>query len=143
EAEEWRKRSFKRIHQLRQHEAAKRSFACTEALSMKNVLLLRGRAEPAEISNLKSQISNSPISKSQISNTTEACPKIDLGSVNTKSQIPNHTEAYLGIDIGSVSTNLVVTDAAGNLLKEIYLPTQGRPIEVVDRGLKEIQAELG
>ena len=143
EAEEWRKRSFKRIHQLRQHEAAKRSFACTEALSMKNVLLLRGRAEPAEISNLKSQISNSPISKSQISNTTEACPKIDLGSVNTKSQIPNKTEAYLGIDIGSVSTNLVVTDAAGNLLKEIYLATQGRPIEVVDRGLKEIEAELG
>jgi predicted CoA-substrate-specific enzyme activase len=112
EAEEWRKRSFKRIHQLRQHEAAKKSFACTEALSMKNVLLLRDRAEPAAISNLKSQISN----------------KI---------------EAYLGIDIGSVSTNLVVTDAAGNLLKEIYLPTQGRPIEVVDRGLKEIEAELG
>ena len=44
EAEEWRKRSFKRIHQLRQHEAAKKSFACTEALSMKNVLLLRDRA---------------------------------------------------------------------------------------------------
>ena len=43
EAEEWRKRSFKRIHQLRQHEAAKKSFACTEALSMKNVLLLRDR----------------------------------------------------------------------------------------------------
>ncbi len=60
-----------------------------------------------------------------------------------KSQISNKIEAYLGIDIGSVSTNLVVTDAAGNLLKEIYLPTQGRPIEVVDRGLKEIEAELG
>ena len=52
-------------------------------------------------------------------------------------------EAYLGIDIGSVSTNLVVIDAEGNLLKEIYLRTQGRPIEVVDRGLKEIEAELG
>ena len=52
-------------------------------------------------------------------------------------------EAYLGIDIGSVSTNLVVIDADGNLLKEIYLRTQGRPIEVVDRGLKEIEAELG
>ena len=52
-------------------------------------------------------------------------------------------EAYLGIDIGSVSTNLVVIDAEGNLLKEIYLRTQGRPIEVVDRGLKEIEAEMG
>ena len=52
-------------------------------------------------------------------------------------------ESYLGIDIGSVSTNLVVLDAAGHLLKEIYLPTSGRPIEVVHAGLQEIQAELG
>jgi predicted CoA-substrate-specific enzyme activase len=158
EAEEWRKRSFKRIHQLRQHEAAKRSFACTEALSMKNVLLLRGRVEPAGISDFKSQISNL---KSQISNQKEVQvsdrienkpngqPQAAMSNAesqisnNLEPQAPNKTEAYLGIDIGSVSTNLVVTDAAGNLLKEIYLPTQGRPIEVVDRGLKEIETELG
>ncbi len=36
----------------------------------------------------------------------------------------------------------MVIDADGNLLKEIYLRTQGRPIEVVDRGLKEIEAEM-
>ncbi|HYL16349.1 MAG TPA: acyl-CoA dehydratase activase [Terriglobales bacterium] len=52
-------------------------------------------------------------------------------------------EAYLGIDVGSVSTNLVVLDAAGRLLKEIYVPTAGRPIEMVTAGLQEIQAELG
>ncbi len=52
-------------------------------------------------------------------------------------------EAYLGIDIGSVSTNLVVLDSSGNLLKEIYVRTQGRPIEVVQSGLKEIESELG
>jgi predicted CoA-substrate-specific enzyme activase len=180
EAEEWRKRSFKRIHQLRQHEAAKKSFACTEALSMKNVLLLRGGAEnvrPAAagpngngrkpiagrnpqtaIANSKSQISDkidacletgvssvSTNSKSPISDKIDACLETDISSVstNSKSRISDKIEAYLGIDIGSVSTNLVVTDAAGNLLKEIYLPTQGRPIEVVDRGLKEIEAELG
>ncbi len=108
EAEEWRKRSFKRIHQLRQHEAAKQAFACTDPLSMSNVVLLRDRAKPAVLPGRGERV-----------------------------------EAYLGIDIGSVSTNLVVTDAQGHLLKEIYLPTQGRPIEVVDRGLKEIEAELG
>jgi predicted CoA-substrate-specific enzyme activase len=107
ESEEYRKRSFKRIHQLRQHEAARKSFACTEPLSMKNVLLLRDRARPVCL----------PAPGARV-------------------------EAYLGIDIGSVSTNLVVIDADGNLLKEIYLRTQGRPIEVVDRGLKEIEAEL-
>ncbi|MGA2991630.1 MAG: acyl-CoA dehydratase activase [Candidatus Korobacteraceae bacterium] len=52
-------------------------------------------------------------------------------------------EAYLGIDIGSVSTNLVVIDHEGKLLHEIYLRTQGRPIEVVSAGLKEIEEKFG
>jgi predicted CoA-substrate-specific enzyme activase len=52
-------------------------------------------------------------------------------------------EAYLGIDVGSVSTNLVVIDASGNLLKEIYVPTAGRPIEVVTASLWEMETELG
>jgi len=107
ESEEYRKRSFKRIHQLRQHEAARKNFACTDPLSMQHVLLLRDRAKPVRL----------PAPGERV-------------------------EAYLGIDIGSVSTNLVVIDVDGNLLKEIYLRTQGRPIEVVDRGLKEIEAEL-
>ena len=51
--------------------------------------------------------------------------------------------AYLGIDVGSVSTNLVAIDGNGRVLKEIYLYTEGRPIEIVTRGLKEIEAELG
>ncbi len=53
------------------------------------------------------------------------------------------TRAYLGVDVGSVSTNLVVIDPAGNVLKEIYLYTEGRPIDVVSRGLSEIEAGLG
>ncbi len=52
-------------------------------------------------------------------------------------------DAYLGIDIGSVSTNLVLIDKDGNVMKEIYLMTAGRPIEVVGEGLKEIHKELG
>ncbi len=110
EAEEFRKRSFKTIHQLQQHAATKKSFACSDALSMSNVLLLREQVQPPVL------------------------PRLSPGE-----KIP----AYLGIDVGSVSTNLVVTDAEGNLLKEIYLFTEGRPIEVVDRGLQEIEAELG
>ena len=52
-------------------------------------------------------------------------------------------DVYLGIDVGSVSTNLVVIDSSGNLLKEIYVPTAGRPIEVVTAELREIAQELG
>lgn len=52
-------------------------------------------------------------------------------------------DVYLGIDVGSVSTNLVVIDENGHLLKEIYVPTAGRPVEVVAAGLREIDKELG
>ena len=52
-------------------------------------------------------------------------------------------EAYLGIDVGSVSTNLVVLDNNGHVLKEIYTRTEGRPIEIVDVCLREIERELG
>jgi predicted CoA-substrate-specific enzyme activase len=52
-------------------------------------------------------------------------------------------DAYLGIDVGSISTNLVVIDAEGNLVYEIYTRTLSRPIEVVDEGLQEIEREIG
>ena len=55
----------------------------------------------------------------------------------------SRVDVYLGIDVGAVSTNLVVIDSAGNLLKEIYVPTAGRPIEVVSAGLREINQALG
>ena len=52
-------------------------------------------------------------------------------------------DAYLGIDIGSVSTNLVLLDDQGQMIKEIYTRTEGRPIEVVDRCLHQVQLEFG
>ena len=52
-------------------------------------------------------------------------------------------DAYLGIDIGSVSTNLVVLDSDGEVVKEIYMKTDGRPVEVVNKGLAEIWEEMG
>ncbi len=60
-----------------------------------------------------------------------------------KEELTVERDAFLGIDIGSVSTNLVVIDAERNVLKEIYLRTEGRPIEVVSRGLREIECDLG
>ena len=51
--------------------------------------------------------------------------------------------AYLGIDIGSVSTNLALLDESGRLLHGIYLRTVGRPIEVVNQGLQEIEMLFG
>jgi predicted CoA-substrate-specific enzyme activase len=53
------------------------------------------------------------------------------------------TRAFMGIDVGSVSTNLAVLDEDGRVLKEIYLRTAGRPLEVVHQGLQEIESALG
>lgn len=52
-------------------------------------------------------------------------------------------QAYLGIDVGSVSTNLALLDDSGRLLHGIYLRTVGRPVDVVDQGLKEIEKLFG
>lgn len=51
--------------------------------------------------------------------------------------------AYLGIDVGSVSTNLILLDEAGEMVKEIYVKTDGRPVEVVNKGLSDIWNEMG
>lgn len=51
-------------------------------------------------------------------------------------------KGYLGIDVGSVSTNIVFMDDDGVIREAIYLRTQGRPIDTVQRGLKELKDRL-
>jgi predicted CoA-substrate-specific enzyme activase len=57
--------------------------------------------------------------------------------------ISGRPEVFLGIDIGSVSTNFALVDWNGNLLKEIYVRTQGRPVQVVTDGLMALRDEFG
>ena len=52
-------------------------------------------------------------------------------------------ELCLGIDVGSVSTNFALVDETGRLVREIYVRTDGRPIEVVTRGLRDLREEFG
>jgi predicted CoA-substrate-specific enzyme activase len=51
-------------------------------------------------------------------------------------------ELYLGIDVGSVTTKFAVLDKDDELVADIYLPTQGKPIEMVQQGLKQIKQQL-
>jgi len=57
--------------------------------------------------------------------------------------IGGSTEVFLGIDVGSVSTNFALVDGEGNLVQEIYVRTQGRPVQVVTDGLREIRETFG
>jgi predicted CoA-substrate-specific enzyme activase len=51
-------------------------------------------------------------------------------------------EAYLGIDVGSVTTKFAVLSEADELLAHLYLPTQGKPIEMTQQGLAQIKQQL-
>jgi predicted CoA-substrate-specific enzyme activase len=51
-------------------------------------------------------------------------------------------EVYLGIDVGSVTTKLAVLDEHDGLMASLYLPTEGRPVAVVQQGLRQISQQL-
>jgi predicted CoA-substrate-specific enzyme activase len=51
-------------------------------------------------------------------------------------------ESYLGIDVGSVTTKLALLDQNDGLISHIYLPTQGKPIEMVQEGLRQIRKQM-
>ena len=50
---------------------------------------------------------------------------------------------YLGIDVGSVSTNIVLIDEDNNLVFKRYLRTQGKPIEIIKKGIYELADKFG
>lgn len=49
----------------------------------------------------------------------------------------------MGIDVGSVSTNLVLIDEQNNLVYKRYLRTQGRPLDILQEGIKEVKNKFG
>src|SRR5690554_6884273 len=49
----------------------------------------------------------------------------------------------MGIDVGSVSTNLVLIDEHNNLVYKKYLRTQGRPLDILKEGIKEVKDKFG
>ena len=51
-------------------------------------------------------------------------------------------KTYLGIDVGSVTTKFAVLNEGDELLTHLYLPTQGKPIVVVQQGLRQIRQQL-
>lgn len=56
--------------------------------------------------------------------------------------IPKERNIYLGIDVGSVTTKLAALDEEDQLISSLYLRTQGKPIEMVQQGLREIANRL-
>ena len=53
------------------------------------------------------------------------------------------TSVYLGLDIGSLSTNVVLIDENHRVVARRYLPTAGKPLEAIQKGMTEIFDEVG
>ena len=51
-------------------------------------------------------------------------------------------EAFLGIDVGSVTTKFAVLSEDSEVVTTLYLPTEGKPIEMVQYGLRQIEQQL-
>ena len=59
------------------------------------------------------------------------------------SEAEDRLPVSLGVDVGSLSTDLVLIDAQNRVIARRYLPTAGRPLEAIQKGLKEIGDEVG
>ncbi|MFC2007094.1 acyl-CoA dehydratase activase [Chloroflexota bacterium] len=51
-------------------------------------------------------------------------------------------EIYLGIDVGSVTTKFAAINNSDELIAHLYMPTEGKPILVMQRGFKQIRQQL-
>ncbi len=75
----------------------------------------------------------------------DLCLDRESSLANGSNQVDKTKEkikAYLGIDVGSISTNLAVIEAIEddeyNILKTVYLRTDGNPIEAIKKGVAEL-----
>jgi predicted CoA-substrate-specific enzyme activase len=63
--------------------------------------------------------------------------------VNFKKNGNQKLPVYLGVDVGSLSTNVVLIDSDHNVIARRYLPTAGKPLEAIQKGITEIYDEVG
>ena len=83
------------------------------------------------------------------STTFVSLPKLKESGAEYKKHIhpisrgKDKTKVYLGLDIGSLSTNVVLIDEQHRVISRRYLPTAGKPLEAIQKGLTEIYDEIG
>lgn len=62
--------------------------------------------------------------------------------IRKESSLREEIPIYLGVDVGSVSTKLVALDEEGTLMAKVYLFHNGKPLESIKRGLRELREKL-
>ncbi len=69
--------------------------------------------------------------------------EVDLHPPEEPAPAAGAVRAYLGLDVGSVSTNLVLLGPDLTLQHGVYLPTRGRPVDVLQEGLDRVRRRFG
>jgi predicted CoA-substrate-specific enzyme activase len=83
------------------------------------------------------------------SSVFSSLPPLKLSAAEYRKNVHNINEGnekvgvYLGLDIGSLSTNVVLIDKDHNVIARRYLPTAGKPLEAIQKGMTEIYEEVG
>ena len=49
---------------------------------------------------------------------------------------------HIGVDVGSISTNVAVIDQERNIIETVYIRTEGKPINSVQRGIRIMRQKL-
>ncbi len=55
----------------------------------------------------------------------------------------SNEQYFLGVDVGSISTNLAIINQNRQVIETIYIRTEGKPIESVQKGIRLLRAKLG
>ncbi len=105
---------------------------------------LENGAPPLEIDELARELrAISGRSAKSISTLAPLPARTDAGRLAEPASVhPVPATGFLGVDLGSVSTDLVVLDEEGELLSSVYLPTRGRPVDVLLEGLAILSARF-
>ncbi|MBT3272704.1 MAG: CoA activase, partial [Spirochaetales bacterium] len=84
----------------------------------------------------------------EVEGDADSHPPLDRQTREINKQIfslngQKQTEVFLGLDVGSLSTNVVLIDKENRVIARRYLPTAGKPLDAIRRGLLEIDEEIG
>ncbi len=126
--------------------------AAAESMAAIGAAILAGEAAADQRVALGGRLSDSLTAGTPGADGLPRVAPLSLDSVRLlRDQVPPYefpedgsvVDAYLGLDIGSVGTKLVLIDPAGDVIHYIFTRTEGRPIEVVSRCLRELEEAVG
>jgi predicted CoA-substrate-specific enzyme activase len=104
-----------------------------------NNLEMNGFSGISKLEEYLARDSESFISLPKLTESLAEYKKVVHNIKNEENLVP----VYLGLDIGSLSTNVVLIDDNHRVIARRYLPTAGKPLEAIQKGLTEIYDEIG